>query len=69
MKKKVKKLFTAVIVGVLGYLAAKLCQKDGVQDRLMSWMGEDLFLIVLSKVRLAGDILAWPIHFVKALLP
>ncbi len=69
MKENVKKLFIAAIVGVLGYLAAKLCQKDDVQDKLMSWMGEDLFLVVLSKVRLAGDILAWPIHFVKALLP
>ncbi len=69
MKGKIKKLFIAVIVGCLSYLAAKLCQKDEVQDKLMSWMGEDLFLVVLSKVRLAGDILAWPIHFVKALLP
>lgn len=69
MNKKLKKLFIAAIVGVLGYLAAKLCQTDDVQDKLMSWMGEDLFLAVLSKVRLAGDILAWPIHFVKALLP
>lgn len=69
MKKKGKKLFTALIVGALGYLAAKLCQRDDVQDKLMSWMGEDLFLAVLSKVRLAGDVLAWPIHFVRALLP
>ena len=69
MKKKVKKLFTAAILGGLGFLAGKLCQKDEVQDKLMSWMGEDLFLAVLSKVRLAGDVLAWPIHFVAALLP
>ena len=69
MKKKVKKLFTAAILGGLGFLAVKLCQKDEVQDKLMSWMGEDLFLAVLSKVRLAGDVLAWPIHFVAALLP
>ena len=69
MKKKVKKLFTAAILGCLGVLAVKLCQKDEVQDKLMSWMGEDLFLAVLSKARLAGDVLAWPIHFVRALLP
>ena len=67
--KKAKKLFKAAVVGCLGYLCVKVCQKDEVQDKLMSWMGEDLFLAVLSKVRLAGDVLAWPIHFVAALLP
>ena len=56
-------------MGSLGVLAVRLCQEDEVQDKLMSWMGEDLFLAVLSKVRLAGDVLAWPIHFVAALLP
>ena len=69
MKKKAKKLITALILGCLGVLAVRLCQEDEVQDKLMSWMGEDLFLAVLSKVRLAGDVLAWPIHFVAALLP
>ena len=69
MKKKAKKLITALILGSLGVLAVRLCQEDEVQDKLMSWMGEDLFLAVLSKVRLAGDVLAWPLHFVRALLP
>lgn len=69
MKKKAKKLITALILGSLGILAVRLCQEDEVQDKLMSWMGEDLFLAVLSKARLAGDVLAWPIHFVRALLP
>jgi hypothetical protein len=32
-------------------------------------MGEDLFLAVLDKVRLLGDLLMWPIDFVRALLP
>lgn len=69
MKKKAKKLIAALILGSLGVLAVRLCQEDEVQDKLMSWMGEDLFLAVLSKARLAGDVLAWPIHFVRALLP
>lgn len=67
--KKAKKLFAAAFVGCLGYLGVKLFQTDSVQEKLLGWMGEDLFLAVLSKARLAGDVLAWPIHFVKALLP
>ena len=69
MKKKAKKLFALVVLGGLGFCCGKLLERDEVKDKLFEIMGEDLFLAVLDKVRLLGDLLMWPIDFVRALLP
>ena len=69
MKKAAKKLFVAVCLGGLGFAAVKLYQKDEVQDKLFEVMGEDKFLAFDATVRLLSDLVQWPVHFVKALLP
>ncbi len=67
--KKLKKLFVIACLGGVGYLLAKLLKTDAAQEKLFAIMGEDTYLAVLSKVRLLGDLLMWPIDFVRALLP
>ena len=67
--KKLKKLFVIACLGGVGYLLAKLLKTDAAQEKLFAVMGEDTYLAALDKVRLLGDLLGWPIHFVKALLP
>ena len=67
--KKVKKLFVLVCLCGLGYGCGKLLQKDDVQDKLCEVLGEDTYLAAESVIRLLGDLLMWPVHFVKALLP
>ena len=67
MKKAAKKLFVAVCLGGLGFAAAKLYQKDEVQDKLFEVLGEDKYLAVEATVRLLCDLLQWPVHCVKAL--
>ncbi|MBQ6465295.1 MAG: hypothetical protein IJJ43_03390 [Oscillospiraceae bacterium] len=67
--KKLKKLFVIACLGGVGYLLAKLLKTDKAQQVLFEVMGEDTFLAVLDKVRLLGDLLMWPIDFVRALLP
>lgn len=69
MKKKVKKFFALVCLGGVSYLLAKLVQNDDVKDKLFEVMGEDRYLAVEATARLAIDVLQWPIHFVRALLP
>ena len=67
--KKLKKLFVIACLGGVGYLLAKLLKTDAAQEKLFAVMGEDTYLAVLDKVRLLGDLLMWPIDFVRALLP
>ena len=68
--KKAKRLLVAVTcLGGIGFAAYKLLKNDSVQEKLFSILGEDLYLAVLDKVRLLGDLIMWPIDFVRALLP
>ena len=69
MKKAKKFLLAVTCLGGIGFAAYKLLKNDGVQEKLFSILGEDLYLAVLDKVRLLGDLLMWPIDFVRALLP
>ena len=67
--KKVKKAIVLACLGGLGYLFTKWLKTEDAQDKLFEVLGEDTYLAILEKVNLLGDLLAWPIHFVKALLP
>ena len=67
--KIVKKFLLLVCFSCVGYGLARLLSTDEAQDKLFGILGEDTYLAVLDKVRLLGDLLGWPIHFVKALLP
>lgn len=71
MKKcKICKVFKALaVLAALGFGAVKLFQTDFVQSKVYSGANEDLAFAVEEKVRLLCDLLAWPVHFVKALLP
>jgi len=69
MKKAAKKLLVLVCFGGCAYVIGQLLKKDEVQQKLFELMGEDTYLAVLDKVRVAGDILMWPVEYVKALLP
>ena len=67
--KKLRKFLVLVCLGCLGYGLAKVLETDEAQEKLFSILGEDLYLAILDKVRLLGDLLMWPIDFVRALLP
>ncbi|MBR1455727.1 MAG: hypothetical protein IJ594_01035 [Oscillospiraceae bacterium] len=69
MKKAAKKLLFLACFGGFAYLLGKLAQKSEVQEKLFEVLGEDTYLAVLDKLRLGGDLLMWPIDFVRALLP
>ena len=69
MKKAAKKLLFLVCFGGFSYLAGKLVQKDEVKQKLFEVLGEDTYLAIQDKVYLLGDLLMWPIDFVRALLP
>jgi hypothetical protein len=69
MKEKLAKLVKAIYVGVVGYAVVKVVKTDTVQEKLFEVLGEDKFLSIQSMVRLALDVLAWPVHFVRGLLP
>ena len=69
MKKKAKKLLVFLCLGGLGFVAAKLLEKEAVKDKLFECLGEDRYIALDSTARLLGDLLMWPVHFVKALLP
>ena len=69
MKKAAKKLLFLVCFGGCGYLLGKLAKKEEVQEKLFQVLGEDAYLAILDKVRLGGDLLMWPIDYVRALLP
>ena len=67
--KKAKKLLVLACLGGVGYLLVKLLRTDAAQDKLFEVLGEDTYLAILEKVNLLGDLLGWPIDFVRALLP
>ena len=69
MKKAAKKLLFLACFGGIAYLLGKLAQKDEVQEKLFEVLGEDTYLAILDKVRLGGDLIMWPIDYVRALLP
>lgn len=69
MKKTAKKLFVLICFGGCAYVLGKLVKKDEIQQKLFEVLGEDTYLAVLSKARLLGDLLMWPVDFVHALLP
>ena len=67
--KKAKKALVLACLGGLGYLLVKLLRTDAAQDKLFEILGEDKYLKILDTVNLVGDLLSWPVNFVKALLP
>ena len=69
MKKKAKKALVLAVLGGLGYLLVKLLKTETAQDKLFEVLGEDKYLKILNTANLVGDLLSWPINFVKALLP
>lgn len=69
MKKKAKKFFVVACFGGIGYGIVKLLQLESVKDMLFAALGEDRYLKIEGVTRTATDVLQWPVHFVKALLP
>ena len=69
MKKAKKLLVIACLGGVGYYLLAKLLKTEFAQEKLFGILGEDTYLAILEKVRLLGDLIMWPVDFVRALLP
>ncbi len=69
MKKAARKLLVLACFGGIAFLLGKLAKQDEVQEKLFEILGEDTYLAILDKVRLGGDLLMWPIDFVRALLP
>ena len=67
--KAIKKILGLVLFGGVVYAVSKLVQRDEVEEKLFALFGEDLYLDILDKLRLVGDLLMWPIDFVRALLP
>ena len=67
--KKAKKLLVIACLGGVGYLLAKLLKTELGQEKLFEILGEDTYLAILDKVRLLGDLIMWPVDFVRALLP
>ena len=58
-----------VILCAVGYGLYKLLNTDRAQESLFDFLGEDNYLNILDKVRLVGDLLGWPVEFIRALLP
>ena len=67
--KAVKKILGLVLFGGVVYAVSKLAQRDEVQETLFELLGEDTYLEAQDKLRLVGDLLMWPVDFVRALLP
>jgi len=67
--RKLKRIVIGAILCVLGYGLYKLINTTRAQESLFGFLGEDNYLSILDKVRLVGDLLSWPINFVRALLP
>ena len=67
--KKAKKLLVIACLGGVGYLLVKLLKTELAQEKLFEILGEDTYLAILDKVRLLGDLIMWPVDFVRALLP
>ena len=69
MKKAARKLLFLACFGGVAFALGKLAQKQEVQEKLFEILGEDTYLAILDKVRVGGDLLSWPISYVRALLP
>ena len=69
MKKAVRKILGLVCFGGVAYLVSKLAKKDEVQETLFDFLGEDTYLAIQDKAYLLGDLLMWPIDYIRALLP
>ena len=67
--KLLKKIFGLVLFGGVAYALHKMAQRDEVQETLFELLGEDTYLEAQDKLRLVGDLLMWPVDFVRALLP
>ena len=67
--KKLRKLLILVCLGVVVFLLVKLLKTDFAKEKLFRILGEDTYLAIQDKVYLLGDLLMWPIDFVRALLP
>ena len=67
--KKAKKLLVIACLGGVGYLLVKLLKTELGQEKLFEILGEDTYRAILEKVRLLGDLIMWPVDFVRALLP
>ncbi len=67
--RKLKKIVVGVILCAVGYGLYKLLNTAKTQESLFDILGEDNYLNILDKVRLVGDLLGWPVEFIRALLP
>ena len=69
VKKKAANFLVLICLGGVGFLLAKLIKTDFAKEKLFKILGEDTYLAIEDKVYLLGDLLMWPIDFVRALLP
>jgi len=67
--KKAKKLLVIACLGGVGYLLVKLFKIDAVREKVFEVVDEDLYLSIKDKLYLLGDLIMWPIDYVRALLP
>ena len=67
--KAVKKLIGAAVAAGVVCLVVALVKTDKVQSWLYNGQNEDMTFAIEEKLRLLGDLIAWPVHYVKALLP
>ena len=67
--RKLKRIVVGVILCAVGYGLYKLLNTDRAQESLFDLLGEDNYLNILDKLRLVGDLLGWPVEFIRALLP
>ncbi len=61
-----KKLIALVGVGGLVYV---LATNETVKEKLFNGKYEDQILKLIELGYLASDVLMWPVHYVKAILP
>ena len=61
-----KKLLALAGVGGLAYV---LLTNDAVKEKLFNGKYEDQILKLIDLGYLASDVLMWPVHYVKAILP
>jgi len=68
MKKNNKLVVLGILAAVFG-LGYAIIKSDFVQSKLYDGAHEDLTFAIRDILRLVGDILMWPVDFVRALLP
>lgn len=68
MKKNNKLVILGILAAVVG-LGYALLKTEFVQSKLYSGANEDKTFAIRDTLRLVGDLLNWPIDFVRALLP